>query len=178
MEFNKKTFIIFGSLILFSVIFHLSIFGQESSSPDQRFVRIDKKLPTVLITFEKEVEIKDDVQRKNIRYVLLRLKNNSIWTIKMDASGGNKKIEDSSLYYQIIDDKGDIISERECHVCSVIGLKSGKSMLFSIPYDEITNANAVRIEFSFAWEDRVLVAPLSEPTHFVYFYKSDLNEDK
>ncbi|MEO7659826.1 MAG: hypothetical protein ABIV48_09450, partial [Pyrinomonadaceae bacterium] len=78
------------------------------------------------------------------------------------------------LYYDVIDKKGNLLMSQNCHVCSVIELKSGKSVVFGIPYTELDDAGSVRVQFAFPWEDNAVVGPATEPKHFVYFYIRDL----
>ena len=128
--------------------------------------RINAKLPTVFIEFVLIEKPKDVADNKN---VWLRLRNNSKWIIKVDASGG--ETEDTvGLYYETLDAKDNVKDRHLCHVCSVIGIKPGKSLLFSVPYDEITAVDSLRIQFQYEWEDRIEVAPAEEPTHYVVFY--------
>lgn len=174
---NKLTFLIATVLIGLSAI--SSVEGQQQQASNQKSVRIDKKLPTVLLALERIDEAKKTVYgSRGDRRVSFRLRNNSIWTIKFDASGGNGPSDDASLYYDTLDIKGNLITHLPCHVCSTIGLKPGKSILFSLPYDEVMEANSFRIEFMYQWEDEVKVAPAYEPTHYVYFYSRHLKGTK
>jgi len=134
--------------------------------------RINAKLPTVLIDFVRVEEPKDSGGKR----VWLRLRNNSKWIIKVNASGGESE-DTVGLYYKTLDTKDNIKDRHLCHVCSVIGIKPGKSLLFSIPYDEITAVDSLRIQFEYEWEDRIDVAPAEEPTHYVVFYPKYSLED-
>ena len=135
-----------------------------------------QKVPSIFISLESVEIMKDSLRRKDEKRVWLRLRNNSRWTIKVDASGGVKGQDDASLYYDILDDKDNIKQRRACHVCSIVGLARGKSILFAVPYEELEKAASLRIQFSYPWEDEVEVAPAIEPTHFVYFYIRDLEQ--
>jgi len=163
-----------GFIVLIS--FNLDAFCQRRPRTSSASVRIDKKRPTIFLELE-QIE-KSDVSDagRAIKKVRLRLTNNSKWIIKLDASGGEQSSEDASLYYDTLDENGNIKERRVCHVCSVIGLKAGKSILFDVPYDELAKAASLRVEFSYVWEDAVAVAPEAEPTHYVLFYSRKLKE--
>lgn len=179
---KKLTFLIPTSLIGLALV--SSAVGQRQQTNNTKSVRIDKKLPTVFLALERiDPETKTVYGRRSERRVWFRLRNNSIWLIRIEASGGNKvfvnnTLEDASLYYDTLDVKGNINAHHPCHVCSINGLASGKSVLFSVPYDEVAEANSLRIEFRYQWEDMVDVAPAFEPTHYVCFYSRDLEGTK
>ena len=170
------------SLLIAVIIVGLSLtshtVGQKRSMISPESVRIDEKLPTVFLALERTGIFKDADDRIEERRVWLRLRNNSRWLIKLDASGGNKSVEDAKLYYDTLDGKGNIKESRACHVCSIVGLASGKSILFSVPYEEVAEAASLRIQFSYVWEDDLGVAPAIEPRHYVYFYSKNLAENK
>jgi hypothetical protein len=60
-----------------------------------------------------------------------------------------------------------------CHACSVIPLHPGRSLIFSVPREDICKRTRLYVPFSYSWED---AWPLDgqEPEHRVYFYGSDL----
>jgi hypothetical protein len=167
-------------LQLITVIICLALpsqaFPQGKVTVNPKSVRIDKKVPTIFIVLERVGTIKNVSGSGEEKRVWLRLKNNSRWLIKLDASGGDKAVEDARLYYEIVDVQRNIKVARTCHVCSIVGLASGKSILFSVPYQELAEGNSLRIQFEYEWEDGVSVAPAIEPVHFVYFYTRHLQE--
>lgn len=151
-------------------------FGQRKNDTRPSSIRIDKKLPTIFLVFEKRGVIKADANRREEKRTWFRLKNNSRWLIKLDASGGNKAVEEAQLYYEMLDTKGNIRVSRTCHACSIIGLEPGGSILFSVSSEELAEVSAIRIQFEYEWEDKIAVAPEIEPSHYVYFYTRHLRQ--
>jgi hypothetical protein len=166
------------AIIAIGLVFAPQCLSQRKNDAGFLSVRINKKLPAIFLVFEKTGVIKDASNRRQEKRTWFRLKNNSRWLIKLDASGGNKAVEDAQLYYEMLDDKGNIKVSRLCHVCSVIGLASGKSILFSVSSEEVSEASSFRIQFEYEWEDKIAVAPETEPSHYVYFYTRHLPSPK
>lgn len=154
--------------ILLFFVFGLFQIGAGSAFGQKRAVHIDAKLPTVFIEFVRFEQPKDEA-----KLVWLRLKNNFKWTIKLDASDGPTK-ESAAVYYEMLDSEGRVKESHLCHVCSTVDLGPGKQLLFSVPFDEITSADSLRVRFEYEWEDRIAVAPQREPEHYVMFYSDGI----
>jgi len=88
--------------------------------------------------------------------------------------GEQKDFGDARLFYDILTAYERVDSSVSCHVCSFNILGPGKSLLFSIPRDNIVNFYGIRIQFSYAWED---YGDPGEPSHFTYFYSTELPDD-
>ena len=154
--------------IFLILMFGMSFICTGSAFGQNRKVHIDAKLPTVFIEF-----VRFEEPNSKAKLVWLRLKNNSKWRIKLDASGGSTN-DSVALYYETLDSEGGVKESRLCHVCSTIDLGPAKHLLFSVPFDEITSADSLRVRFEYEWEDRVIVAPKREPEHYVVFHGDEI----
>ncbi len=172
---KQSTFLIIASVIFFGCFLRTDAQSKKANSFPP--VRLERKLPTVLISLDSPV-LTDLSSGDGERLLRLRLRNNSRWLIKLEASGGIKGVDDAKLYYDVLDQDGNIAKSHGCHVCSIVGLASGKSIVFTLPYRELMNSESIRIKFEFEWEDKVAVAPAEEPTHYVFFRKRYLDELK
>ena len=60
------------------------------------------------------------------------------------------------------------------HVCSLITLPPGKSILFSVPRETLCKNLRIYLLFNYSWETRNGFVSGNEPEHRVYFYGSEL----
>jgi hypothetical protein len=88
-------------------------------------------------------------------------------------NGVPKEYGDAALFYDVLAE-GKVTFERQCHVCSSNQLQPGGSLRFSLPREDLVKDGAVRVRFSYGWEDPDDVFANREPQHFVYFYASKL----
>jgi len=89
--------------------------------------------------------------------IWLRLQNNTRWIIWLEASGvPEAAYGDAALYYDVVDMKeGSRLPESSrCHVCSIVPLGSGKSLLFSVPRENLTENRKIKVRFGFDWQDK------------------------
>jgi len=90
-------------------------------------------------------------------------------------SGVPKAYGDAGLFYTIESkDDGKVGIDSRCHVCSVNPIGSGRSVVFSIPADYVSQDTRLRIEYSFAWERDNEMEGGSYSKHSVLFYFSYL----
>lgn len=86
--------------------------------------------------------------------------------------GGEEEVFGKArLFYDILSGFEKIDRSVRCHVCSFNILGSGKSLLFSVPKEELVGSYAIRIQYSYDWE---VDLDADEPSHFVYFYSRNL----
>lgn len=142
------------------------IFGQSTKLEHSKYV-LKKSLPSIYISFVKKEEWTNSNDEKET-LVWLRFHNNTIWKVILKASGGIGK-NDTSLYYEIMDDEFKVIDENLCHVCSTIWRSSGKSILFAIPLERLKTSSSMRISYNYEWEGYPYSDVGKEPQHFVYF---------
>jgi hypothetical protein len=164
-------------LLSATAIFCSIVFGiqaQNKATSNQDNVRIMRDKPSVYITFERVGQLKSpDVGDGNER-VWLRLHNNTRWPLMLDMSAvPSGEYGDAGLFYENLLG-GEIILRVQCHVCTLNSLGSGKSLLFSIPQTDLAKERAIRVKFSYGWEDRNDVAGGREAVHHVYFDSSNL----
>ena len=169
---RKMKKILLGFVILFSIVTTLA--GQKKSAQAiQSELRIKKGMPTVYITFDRAGERKPLKQGESSKGVWLRLHNNTRWLLTLSMNGVPKEYGDASLFYDVLSE-GKVILEQRCHVCSSNQLGPGASLLFSVPNEYLSKGGAIRVNFSYGWEDPDDVFAGREPKHFVYFYSSNL----
>lgn len=164
-----------STFLIIPIIFSLSATALSQNRRKvirQKSVKINKTYPTVYLTFEKTGKALNDSTGETEELVWLRLHNNTRWSIWIQASGGNEKIEDAGLYYDVIDDEGTVKEYRRCHVCSRIQIGNKKSILFTVPLAYFAEAEALQLSFAYDWEKEG--GSGGEPTHYVYFHKQDI----
>lgn len=172
---------------MLSLICGLSAFGEAAiRQPLQRpgsccTVRLDKNRPSVYITLEREGERAPLRNTESSQGVWLRLHNNTAWVITLDGfEVPNRGYGDIGVFDEIVsnvtDDGLEIIrgGYGPPHVSSTVKLKAGKSILFSLPKEHLSENYAIRFEFSYGWEDEDDVYAGREAKHYVYFFSSQL----
>ena len=128
--------------------------------------RLNDNAPSVYIEPERDVKLirlAEDAGR-----FLLRINNNTCGTIWIDASGGNEKYEDASLYYDVLKN-GVLRYKVNCRICSFTGLSRGKTLSFSVPKEHLAKGMSLRIQFMYDWENHDDVFGGREVTHYVQY---------
>ena len=140
--------------------------------------RLSKQHPSVYISFVRAAKIASVRTGKIEETVWLRLHNNTRWSIWLHASGVPEEYGDAELYYAVEDAERDerLYGSTRCHACSIIPLHPGKSILFSLPREDVSADRRIRIEFSYDWEDRDDVTAGREVQHSVFFDGSELDK--
>lgn len=141
-------------------------------------VLLDKTKPSVYLSFVRTAKLEPYYEGLSGETVWLRLHNNTRWAISLQASGvAEKEDGDASLYYDIVNENEIEITPNSypCHVCSIIPLGSGKSLLFSIPREHLADERHIQIHFYFDWQDR---DKNGEAESIVSFYGSDILGEK
>lgn len=146
----------------------------KNKQKDLKSVHVDKKQPTIYLTFERIRNIERNAYEEDNERIWLRLHNNTYWGIRLEASGENKVFGNTKLYYDILNSDEKFEERIRCHVCSIITLGEGKSILFSFPRKHFTEGNFLRLKFSYEWENSDDVFAGRSPTHYVYFYSINL----
>ena len=157
--------------IFFSVVIGIQAQNRVGA---QGNVRIMKDKPGVYVDFERvgQLKLPDPGDEKD--RVWLRLHNNTRWPLMLDMSAvPSAAYGDAELFYDVLTD-GEMISRGRCHVCTHNALGPGKSLVFSIPRGDLTEGRAIRVSFSYGWEDWNDVSGGREAVHYVYFYASQL----
>jgi hypothetical protein len=133
--------------------------------------------PSIYFTVVQDNVSKDSAPKeKKERSVWLRIHNNTRWRILILAAGGDTE-QETSLFYEFLDDKGGVTGGSYCHVCSRIWLRSAKNILFKVPLRYFKNTSTMRLSFNYEWEDEPFSATEKEPIHYVQFdVPSELKE--
>ncbi len=141
-------------------------------------VRPNKDKPPVYVTYERSgVRIPlNEGESKNGYW--LRLHNNTKWKLILRVNGvPNPSYGDAILFYQVDRIRGSGFTPvgYSSHVASIIKLKAGSSILFSLPQEHLAEGLAIRLRYNYEWEMREEgSSPASEPAHTVTFSSSDL----
>lgn len=158
-------------LILSSIDFHAQ---QQMTTTFQRNVRLERRKPSVFITFERVGQLKSPDPGDERERVWLRLHNNTKWPLMLDMSAvPSAEYGDAGLFYDGLS-KGEVIFRNQCHVCTLNSLGPGKSLFFSLPRSDLAKEGAIRVKFSYGWEDQNDVAGGREAEHHVYFEAAKL----
>jgi hypothetical protein len=159
-------------VILFSVV----NFGAAQRAPRARQWNVHLKIgmPGVYITLERVGQLKSPDSGDDKERVWLRVHNNTRWPIRLDMGGvPSAEYGDAELFYDGFL-AGELIFRNRCHVCTTNMLAPGRSLVFSVPQADLGKTRAIRVRFSYGWEDWGDVIAGREPEHYVYFYASKL----
>ena len=140
-------------------------------------VRIIKSKPHVFVSFEREGKIDPLYVGESHKRVWLRFHNNSRWQVMFCSSPVPKEYGETEVAYDVerYEGSGETPGTRRSDDCSYLLVESGKSILFSVPREHLTEGLAVRIPFRYKWENNSDGSDnLLEPKHFVYFHSQDI----
>lgn len=156
---------------------------REMKSKD---VRIVKDQPSVYLSFEREGKREPLEEGESEKGIWLRFRNNSKWQVGVCIFSVPKEYGDEGVFYEV----ERFISENTSNVGETpIGyvVKGGclrqliaprKSLLFSVPREHLADGLAIKVAFRYEWEDNTDVVSGREPTHYAYFYSTDLPKSK
>ena len=147
----------------------------KNKQKEMQTKRISKKYPLVYLSYEQSRKILANTAEEPER-LWLRLHNNSRSSIRLEASGANKKYGDVRLYYDILNSMEEIEDRVICHVCSIIKLQPGKTLLFSIPRENIAEDFILRFKFNYDWENLDNVFGGLKPNRYVQLKLSNLSK--
>ena len=138
---------------------------------------VDADKPIVFLSFIRRATVKvSGVDGEGDR-LFFKLTNNFCSPVVLDMSGEHEGWGDVSLYYSI-EDKGSgrrISGTLHCHVCSTNPLSPGRSIAFSIPFDQADRGAVMRVAYEFEF-DRDGRYESSNSLHTVAYYFSGLPE--
>ena len=146
---------------------------EKSGRTEAKGFRIMKEKPTVYISFDHAGKREPLLKGESDQGIWLRLHNNTRWAIRLQMNGVPRQYGDANLFYEVLSEN-EVVVDMGCHVCSSNKLPPGKSILFSIPREYLNKDLAIRISFSYEWEEDERGSTSLEPQHYVYFYSSAL----
>ena len=164
---------------LFTVVVLLvSLVSVGAQHPDSRIgqkdVYLKKGRLSVYLTLERVGQLKSPDAGDDKDRVWLRFHNNTRWPIRLNMGAvPSAEYGDAKLFFDGLLD-GELIFRIRCHACTTNMLGSGRSLLFSVPRADLGKGRAIRVRFSYGWEDWGDVTADREPEHYVYFYASKL----
>lgn len=143
----------------------------------------------VYITFERYGNRKPLRTNEGGEGIWLRLHNNMLYSISLCAFGISETGKQLTMYgkglevglkYDVLLNPVAITEEppnikvpvgyntnSSCHMFEV---KSGTSMIFSVPAEHLIRGLSIKLRFVYDWEDQVV----DNPAHFVYFNSDSL----
>lgn len=140
-------------------------------------VRIIKSKPHVFISYERQGKIDPLYGGESGKRVWLRFHNNSRWRVMFCSNPISKEYGETEITYEIerYEYSGETPGTRSSDTCGYLLLETGKSILFSVPLEHVTDGLAIKIQFRYDWEtDPDGSDNLLEPKHYAYFYSSDI----
>ncbi|MDQ6787019.1 MAG: hypothetical protein M3033_09450 [Acidobacteriota bacterium] len=159
--------------LLLILLFSLSNFSQKRISQN---IRLNENQPSVYITFERYIKSKDNNADED--FALLRFKNNTRWSVLLNMSeAAGKEFGDASLFYEVKNNKGELLENHSCHVCSFNYLGSGKALLFAVPHEYLKHDQKIQIEFGYEWQDSDDVFAGREVSNLVTFFGNSLPKE-
>lgn len=177
-----KTF----SIICFILCFSLICFSQTSNKSEN--FRLIQTKPSAYITFEKFVTREPRFIGESNEKILLRLHNNTKWNLTISTLSC-KTIEDECMVFYKIDKMFSVKTtdnksefpktNREKHVSAAKQIESGKSLLFTIPKEDLAKGLFILLEFNYEWESGGNGGDNGGYIfHQVPFYSTDLPKEK
>lgn len=154
----------------------IALWQRDGKRRAERNIRIVKDRPTVYVSFDHAGKREPLRNGESENGIWLRLHNNTRWAIRLDMGDAPKEYGDAVLFYEVLSGEKVIVDMR-CHVCSTNKLPPGKSILFSLPREYLDEGRAIRIGFSYEWEEDESRSTSLEPQHYVYFYSYNLPRD-
>lgn len=147
------------SIIFFILCFSLICFSQTINKSET--IRLIQTKPSAYITFEKFVTREPRFIGESNEKVLLRLHNNTKWNLTISTLSC-KTIEDECMVFYKIDQMFSIKTtdnktdfpkiNRVKHVSAAKQIESGKSLLFTVPKEDLAEGLYILVEINYEWE--------------------------
>lgn len=144
-------------------------------------VRLFKDKPGVYISYERSGKREPLHANESDEGIWLRLHNNTKWKIKFPVSGAPETHGEVGMFYtlEVVSDLPDEVTDipkgnELGHVYSPFEVRSGGSVLFSIPREHLPKGIVLRVRFNYEWEDSDDVFGGREVEHTVSYYASKL----
>jgi hypothetical protein len=155
---------------------------KELSSKD---VRLVKNLPSVYVSYVRE-GIRDPLHvGDSDKGIWLRFHNNSIWQVGICTFDVPNGYGETGINYEV---ERFNINRKSAEIpigyeakggCSLVFIRPGKSLLFSLPREHLAKGLAIKIQFRYEWEiDPDGFVNEREAKHYAYFYSSDVTKSK
>jgi len=179
-----KRLISFLTIFLIAAVSFVSAQTRRPNRPSPE-IRLSRDKPSVYISYEHSAKREPIHTGESDEGIWLRLHNNTKWAIKFPVSGAPEKHGDIGMFYilEVISELPDEVTEipkgyELGHVYSPFKLRSGASVLFSVPREHLPKGVVLRVRFSYEWENQGDVFADGEVQHFVAFSASKLTQAK
>jgi len=151
--------------------------GHRNATTKRGTTHIKTNKPHVFISFERQGKIAPLFEGESDSRIWLRFNNNSKWAISICSNPTPIAYGHVELSYEIERHEGveDYPSSRGSDTCGYLSLRSGQSILFSIPKEHLKKGLLVKVSFHYSWEfDSDGSISDLEPKHFCLFYSTDV----
>jgi hypothetical protein len=152
----------------------------------------DQTKPSIYVAFVKSGSVEPLWQEEGRNRVWLALHNNTIWDLEIPVFGVSRAYGDCGLFFEVVPSMQSRIPTtiqkfavqwppaferyRLSTGYQVYSFKSGKSIIFSVPWETLQDGYAIRIPYNYGWENRQDVAGRREPAHFIIFSADSIPE--
>jgi hypothetical protein len=144
---------------------------------------LDESKPSLYATFSK-VGLQEPLWPSDSgNRIWLALHNNTIWDLNLKGYGVPKDYGDCGLWFEVVPKTQSRIpttiqkyavkwppafeTYRLSTYSRIFSLDSGESLVFSVPVESLEDEFALRVPFSYEWENDLGVAAGREPAHFI-----------
>ncbi|GIU83221.1 MAG: hypothetical protein KatS3mg006_2285 [Pyrinomonadaceae bacterium] len=176
-----------ATLLFFS--FSFVCFAQLNNTTNDlcKDVRLDPKKPSVFITFERFGERTPLRQDENNEGVWLRIHNNTKWKIYLKAYGADNERNEYQVSYEVRRIPGLEWKRKESELplgyriiknYRIRAIEPGKSIVFSVPKQNLADGLAIFVGFSYEWELFGESGGDLSIQHQAPFWSTDLPDEK
>lgn len=147
------------NLMFLILIFPLICFSQTNDKREN--FRLVQTKPSAYITFVRFVTREPRFIGENNEKVLLRLHNNTKWNLTISTLSRRTTEDECMVFYKIdqmfnlktTDNKSGFPKiNRVKHVSAEKQIGSGKSLLFTVPKEDLAKELYILVEFNYEWE--------------------------
>lgn len=179
--------ILYLTLILGALV--VSSLAQSNSKTGNSSIEIllNKRKPSAFITFEKFSKRTPEREGESSDGIWLRFHNNTKWKLYLKTLGAKNGKDEHNVSYEVRRIPGLEWQRKESelpigyritHKATIRAIESGKSILFSIPKENLADGLAVFVGFSYEWELLGNSGGNFSILHEARFWSTDLPSEK
>lgn len=150
-------------LQLYLVLFLIPVSAQkvEKNKDSSDSILLNPRKPSVFISYERYGERTPARQDESNKGVWLKLHNNSKWKIYLKTYGADNEKNEYRVSYEVRIIPGLEWEKRESKLpigyrinsnSTIRAIEPGKSIIFSVPQENLAEGLAVFVYFSYEWE--------------------------
>lgn len=179
-KISKTKCLIFVVLSVFSLCQLVKAQKNKSAS-----LKIIESRPSVYITFDHRGKQEPLFEGETNERIWLRLNNNTKLKLFLCEFSVDKEYGDRGLFYKV--ERFSFFQEYEnvkipdgygkIDTCDVFTLRSGKSILFSLPKEHLSKGLSIKTQFYYGWTGNWKEDIYEGTTHFVAFGSDELKSE-